>query len=87
MRDAEPFNTATRRDWTVVPARHAYIWLHTAGAWREGHILHWMHLNDGRWALFAAFRHPQRWGYPAYEHFLYDPDTVRPRHDERPPAD
>jgi hypothetical protein len=86
MHDAEPVEWAPNRRRRVDPA-HPYIWIHVAGAWREGALMKWIQDHDGRWLVWTSYTNPDGWAYPAHGLFAYSPDTVRLRGDGYPKPD
>ena len=84
MRDAEVGEFPSTRYPRLDP-RHAYIWVRVGGQWREGHIGKWVHDRAAdRWLIWGAYKAGKP--YSVWEWFVYDAETIRPRHRDDDPG-
>ena len=81
--DARKLNDAKgKRYWPRYPAA---VWIRIDGAWRPGHVFVQLRTRDG-WAMWTQYD-AEGVPWPAWAMFAYDPQTIRPRDSDTPPAD
>lgn len=86
MRDAEEVDIgpAFKRRYKVRP-KHAEIRIRLAGAWRDAHLHHWQ--RDGeRWLAWVEYDDLDGQPWPKLGMFVYDGETIVPRHDDARPS-
>ena len=85
--DARPGEAGPSWRERRVPPRHAPVWVHARGAWRKGRITNWIAPSQpgaGWECVIVAEPAP---GDPPWQgRYIYDPQTIRPRHGGSPPA-
>jgi hypothetical protein len=83
-RDAQWINVPAGSE-PVKPA-HAYVWIRLAGAWWPGAIHAWFRLPDG-WAIRLQYTDPRGSPSAAWGSYVFDEETIRPRHDDARPSE
>jgi hypothetical protein len=69
-----------------IPARHSSVWVRVSGRWLRGAIQHW-ELREGRWIVWMQHEDPDGSPWAVWSHYLYAPETIRPRHGHEPPVE
>lgn len=83
MRDAQPAEFPSTSLPRIEP-KAPLVWIRIDGRWREGRITKWV--KDGeRWLVWTSYQADRP--YAAHAWLLYDPETIRPRDGDAPPAD
>jgi hypothetical protein len=85
VRDAQVGEFPSTRYPRINP-RHVYIWVRVGGRWRRGYIQAWVHDRSAdRWLVWGSYDDDKV--RKVWEWFVYDEETIRPRHgDEAPPT-
>lgn len=86
QRDAHEEPLAPHVD-TRIPPRHPAIWIHLAGAWRRGWIVHWLpRAPGGGWLAWVQYEDPAGKPWPRFGMYSYSPDVIVPRDGDAPPG-
>jgi hypothetical protein len=76
-------------DWQTrrVPPGHAPVWVRIAGEWRKGRITEWVTYvgSEREWEAVITAENPL--DPPWSGRYIYDPECIRPRHDDNTPPD
>jgi hypothetical protein len=68
-----------------VPPRHETAWIRIRGRWRRAVVRAWVLQDQTRWEVLIE---AEAWdGSPWNGLYVYDPETIRPRHSDEPPGD
>jgi hypothetical protein len=58
------------------------------GVWLAGDVHRWiLGVDPPSWLAWTSYAHPKGYGHPAWGLFVYDPQAIRQRVDDRTPDD
>lgn len=86
MRDAETAEFPSK-DYPRLNPRHSHVWIQLGGQWRPARVHKWVRdLAHDRWVCWTFVNFGQPASLPDW--YVYDPETIRQRHDDdHPPPD
>jgi hypothetical protein len=73
------------REVTISPG-HAAVWVRVRGTWRKGHITAWLKVLSVPAAWDCEIQEDAPTGISWGGRYMYDPRSIRPRHDDSAPT-